>query len=122
MGGLSVGAARRLAIALAQQARFVYDSDEAEFERLTETVLWLATHRPASCYMRELPIKGVDSKWFEKHRALCARLLTAVMEFPAQLTADDVEREWQIASPPQLVGVRHAHLSVQGLDPTIISG
>ena len=109
--------ARRLAIALAQQARFVYDSDEAEFERLTETVLWLAAHRPASCYMRELPIEGVDSKWLEKHRALCARLLTAVLAFPLPLTSEDVEREWQIASPPQLVGVRHAHLSVPGLGP-----
>lgn len=108
---------RRLAFALARQARNVYESDEGEFERLTGTVLWLAAHRPALCYMRELPIEGADSKWLEKHRALCARLLTAVMAFPAPLTAEDVEREWQIASPPLLAGVRHAHLSVPGLQP-----
>ena len=117
LGELAAGtaAAQRLALALAQQARFVFESDDAECARLVETVLWLASHRPAACYMRELPIEGVDSKWLERHRALCARLLTSVVGFSTPLTAEDVEREWQIASPPQLVGVRHAHLSVAGL-------
>ena len=117
LGELDKGseAAQRLALALAQQARFVFESDDAECARLAETVLWLAAHRPAACYMRELPIEGVDSKWLERHRALCARLLTAVVGFSTPLTAEDVEREWRIASPPQLVGVRHAHLSVAGL-------
>lgn len=43
---------------------------QAEAELLVEVVRWINGHDLSSYYVRELPIRGVHSKWVENHRAV----------------------------------------------------
>lgn len=52
--------------------------DEGETISLVTVLAWLAMHPASDLWERELPVEGVDSKWFEKHRAIVEPLLSAV--------------------------------------------
>ncbi|XKH57377.1 DUF2220 family protein [Citricoccus nitrophenolicus] len=47
---------------------------EADFDRLLGITDWLGTHRVAGLRPRQLPIRGVDSKWFSAHRTVLTAL------------------------------------------------
>lgn len=47
---------------------------EAEFDRLLRVSQWLGDHSVAGLRPRQLPIRGVDSKWFSAHRSLLTAL------------------------------------------------
>lgn len=42
--------------------------EQPDFERLVLLVDWLARHPASNLYIRQLPIVGLDSKWFESRR------------------------------------------------------
>lgn len=48
--------------------------DEANWQTLLLVLDWLIDHPEASCYVRELPIRGIDTKWIEQHRKAVAYL------------------------------------------------
>lgn len=60
---------------VARRAAGVVESDAVG---LVTVLAWLATHPDTRLWERELPVEGVDSKWFEHHRALVDPLLEAV--------------------------------------------
>ena len=47
---------------------------ETQFERLVDVAEWLGTRRVTGLRPRQLPIRGVDSKWFSAHRTLLTAL------------------------------------------------
>ncbi len=77
---------------------------EGDFGTLLDVVEWLATNDVARLRPRQLPIRGIDTKWFGAHRGL-------VTEFLAALTS----REPGIVDSDALIRVRV-------LDPTLAPG
>lgn len=57
---------------------------DAEFRRLQSLVEWLHGHPDAGVYIRQLPVPGVDSKWFHRHRALVAEWLGTLRGLPGE--------------------------------------
>ena len=104
-----------IATACLAEPRFLLEATNAEFERLVAVVTWLKTHERANCYIREIPVEGVDTKWLENNRALVARLMTNILRLEKPLVASEVATRWNLLSPPALIRVRHAHRLVSGL-------
>lgn len=48
---------------------FVSLSDE-NWSKLLAVMLWLQEHPSTCCYAREMPIRGIDTKWVESHKKL----------------------------------------------------
>ena len=55
--------------------------DDQDLSRLETLVDWLSSNDSSSFYIRQLPIRGVDSKWLEGRRKLVSNLLSAI--YPA---------------------------------------
>ena len=49
-----------------------------DFDRLSGVIEWLRAHPASGLYVRQLPIRGIDSKWIERHAAPVRDLLAAV--------------------------------------------
>lgn len=55
------------------------DLSPADWDRARAFLAWVDAH-PTSCLLpRQLPIPGLDTKWFEGHRALCVGLRRATV-------------------------------------------
>ena len=52
---------------------------EEKWERLLAVVDWFAAHPRPGLYLRQLDIRGVDSKFIEAHRGVLTELLDAVL-------------------------------------------
>lgn len=115
LDGLTGRAGERLRAAYLEETKFILTADAFEFERMTGVLAWLYEHPQANCYVRELPIEGIDTKWFEKNLGLMARFLTTVFAETTPIRAPDIVRRWNLLSPPALVRVRHADVLVPGL-------
>ncbi|MGO1192729.1 MAG: Wadjet anti-phage system protein JetD domain-containing protein [Nesterenkonia sp.] len=48
-----------------------------EYTRLRDALDWLLTHPSPGIYPRQMPIRGVDSKWLEKHSSIVEPLYSA---------------------------------------------
>lgn len=59
---------------LRSQARAVAGLDDADFTRLLEVLAWLRENPVSGRRVRELPIRGIHSKWFEVRRGLIEAL------------------------------------------------
>src|SRR5699024_7515644 len=59
-----------LAAAIRSQAKRILSLSAPGFDTVIAVVDWLRGHRLGSLRPRQLPIRGVDSKWFETHRGL----------------------------------------------------
>lgn len=60
--------------ALKAHARSVDGVDDVDFGRLLDVLSWLRTHPVSGRRVRELPIRGVDTKWIEGRRAMLEAL------------------------------------------------
>lgn len=67
-----------LAAAVRSQANRVLSLTDDAFVIVIDVVDWLRTHPVGSLRPRQLPIRGVDSKWFETHRSLVTALLGGI--------------------------------------------
>ena len=96
-----------LAAALARLAPKLAAFEDTDFERLFGVLDWLAAHPESGLHIRQLPIRGVDSKWVEKRRDLVERLHGAVTG----------RADLGLASRPDLVRLRFldARLAPGGL-------
>lgn len=67
-----------LAAALRAHGRTVQRLLEPDFETLLLVVQWLTTHPASGWRIRQLPIRGIDTKWLERHRQVVESLHSAV--------------------------------------------
>ncbi|KRE67755.1 hypothetical protein ASG92_14070 [Arthrobacter sp. Soil736] len=51
--------------------------DESRFATVVEAVAWLVRHPVTGLRPRQLPIRGVDTKWFTAHRSIVSSLYAA---------------------------------------------
>lgn len=65
------------ASAIKAHAKRILGLEHTEFDTLLDVVAWLRHHPVGTLRPRQLPIRGVDSKWFETHRSLVTALLEA---------------------------------------------
>ena len=68
--------------------RRLTELDEADYQRLTSTVMWLRTHPTSGLLLRQLPIEGIDTKWLARHATLVLALLG-----DTEIAADDAATE-----------------------------
>lgn len=66
------GAAKRLVATIAT-------TSERDWEMTLMVLRWLGEHRGLSRYIRELPIRGIDTKWIEGHGKLVLGLARALL-------------------------------------------
>lgn len=52
--------------------------DEAGFAQVLEAAAWLAAHPGGRMRPRQMPLRGVDSKWLARHRSLVSALHTVL--------------------------------------------
>jgi hypothetical protein len=76
------GAALSLALAGAIRTHWrpILGLDEADFVRLVDVVLWFVAYPASGWRIRQLPIRGIDTKWLARHRAVVTGLHLAVTE------------------------------------------
>lgn len=82
----------------------VVDLTESDFERLRAVLAFLGEHPDSGLYVRQLPIRGVDTKWIGAHRGLVTGLHRAFTGRP----------ELGLAAPPDLVRVRFLDAAAAG--------
>ncbi|WP_082091976.1 Wadjet anti-phage system protein JetD domain-containing protein [Demequina pelophila] len=64
--------------ALRRHAGAIAGLEARDFDVLAGVVTWLAAHPVSGRHIRELPIRGIDTKWLEAHRAVVEGLVAAV--------------------------------------------
>ncbi len=84
------GETEALASAIRAHGRRILGLDDEAFTTLIDVVDWLRARPVGRLRPRQLPIRGVDSKWFEAHRSLVTALLTTAGS-PAALDVLDAE-------------------------------
>ncbi len=99
--------------ALANERHFLLEADEADFKRFLDLLSWMLAHRPAGCFVREVPVLGVDTKWLERHKGILSRALSA--ETGEEIKASCLLEAWSFKKPPLTVRVRHANNFAAGI-------
>jgi hypothetical protein len=59
-------------------SRAIEELSAGDFATMIAVVGWLAEHPASGARVREIPIRGIDSKWVERHRSLVEALFRAV--------------------------------------------
>lgn len=78
--------------------------DEGDWRMLLLVLDWLASHPGERRYVRQLPIRGIDTKWLEGHQGGIDPIVSALTGTPLSF-----------AEPPKLVRIRF-------LDPELAPG
>ncbi len=110
---------KRLALAEAERGYFVLQYSDEDFERLVALTRWLLSHRPANCYVREITVEGVHTKWLEKHRRVIAFALSSECDDLLIAPVNFLET-WGFKEVPATIRVRHAEAFIQGLIPGLM--
>ena len=88
--------------------------DTGDLTRLVEVVDWLIAHPASGMLVRQLPIKGIDSKWLERHHQLVSQLKAALSDDP----------DLGLATSPVLFTVRALGSQLEGMhdqEPSTLS-
>lgn len=72
------GASPELGAALRRHVRPVLAYSTEEWHEVLDAVTWLAAQAVTGLRPRQLPIRGVDTKWFKAHRSVVTELLGVV--------------------------------------------
>jgi Uncharacterized protein conserved in bacteria len=54
--------------------------ERTDFERFINTVEWLILHPDSGLLIRQIPVRGIDTKWLEKRKALVHTLVASLHE------------------------------------------
>jgi hypothetical protein len=67
-----------VASVIRQHARAIGELPGADVVRLNAVIDWLVAHPESGLYIRQLPVRGVDTKWVGDHRSLVTGVVTAI--------------------------------------------
>ncbi|MBB5018969.1 hypothetical protein HNQ59_002266 [Chitinivorax tropicus] len=80
------------------------DYSDADYQRLTEMLDWIASHPNSNLYPRQMPVSGLDSKWLDGRKGLLTDLMAAIQE---DSSSDlDFYQRCGLKAPPLLVRMR----------------
>lgn len=104
--------AHELQLAVRKRARQICSMADADWGRSLAVLRWLSENPEASCFIRELPILGIDSKWLEKHRGTIEPLHEALSGQP-----------FRFRNPSPLIRIRYLdrELAPAGLTDLAVS-
>ncbi len=71
-----------IAAAVQRHALTIAGYEDAAFDQLLDVVDWLVDNPASGKRIRELPIRGVDTKWLERHRSVTEDLFRARTGWP----------------------------------------
>ncbi|HEY3545310.1 MAG TPA: DUF3322 domain-containing protein, partial [Propionicimonas sp.] len=71
----TLGNSEALLVSLVTHARVIGELDSSDFRRLRDVAAWLRANPSSGRFVRQLPIRGIDSKWLERHRAVVEALV-----------------------------------------------
>lgn len=80
---------------------------KSDTDKLCALVEFLINHPHADCYIREIPVLGLDTKWFERHKAMTAQVLSKCLN--DEISTDSIATRWNFKTVPTLMRVRHAN-------------
>jgi hypothetical protein len=80
------------------------DYSDADYQRLTEMLDWIASHPYSNLYPRQLPVSGLDSKWLDGRKGLLTDLVAAIQEDSSNDL--DFYQRCGLKAPPLLVRMR----------------
>lgn len=119
--------ASTLAAAIRRHALDLVAFDDVRFEQVAQVSVWIATHEVAGLRPRQVPIRGVDSKWLGSHRRLVADLVAAATGSTdlGLLDADRLVRLRLLDDTPAVGGLRDlaapaAQLARLDLTPAVV--
>jgi len=69
---------------LSRHFELLADYSDIEFQRLVDMITWLEKYPASNLYPRQLPVVGLDSKWFEKRKGVIADLATTLRAKPIE--------------------------------------
>jgi hypothetical protein len=64
--------------ALVRVLPVVTELADDDINRLAAVVTWLVKNTASGMFVRQLPVRGVDTKWIERHRSVVTALVTSV--------------------------------------------
>ncbi|MBP1325807.1 hypothetical protein JOF28_001039 [Leucobacter exalbidus] len=73
------GSSEALGAVIRRHVRTILGYDDAEWEQVLAAAQWLSENSVAGLRPRQLPLRGVDTKWFASHRAVVTDLLAALV-------------------------------------------
>jgi hypothetical protein len=76
--GQGQGDIQAIAAAIAKTVSRLCQLPEADWDTLLMVLDWLLQNPHTQVYVRQLPIRGIDSKWFEQHKGVIEPLYTAL--------------------------------------------
>lgn len=71
----ALGNSEALRVSLTTHARVIGELDGVDFHRLRDVAAWLRANPSSGRFVRQLPIRGIDTKWLERHRAVVEALV-----------------------------------------------
>jgi hypothetical protein len=98
----SFGSGESLTDGVRRNAKAVSELADLDFERLLLVLKWLERNPNSGLFIRQLPVRGVDTKWVTKNRQLVERLFAAITGLESL----------GLARPPVLVRVRFLDTSL----------
>ncbi len=100
---------------LASEFSLVTGTDaKADAAKLSALVEFLLAHPEANCYIREIPVLGLDTKWFERHKVMTAQVLSKCLK--EDISTDSIMGRWNFKTVPTLMRVRHASIFVSAIN------
>jgi hypothetical protein len=75
-----------------------------DYRRLVDMVAWIEKNPSSNIYPRQLPVSGLDSKWFETRKGLVADLVDAVRGESS--SEGDFYGRCGLKAPPHLIRLR----------------
>ncbi|NLK85654.1 MAG: hypothetical protein GX278_06910 [Aeromonadales bacterium] len=63
-----------------EHIHFLTSLDDADFIRFLQVCKWLTLHRNSGAYIRQIPVRGIDTVWFEAHRYIILSFLRKYLE------------------------------------------
>lgn len=73
------GSSEPLAAVIRRHVRTILGYGDTEWAQVLTAAQWLSEHSVAGLRPRQLPLRGVDTKWFAAHRAVVTDLLAALV-------------------------------------------
>ena len=91
-----------LDVALRTHARTIAALDDADALVLQNVAAWLVRNPVSGLRVRQVPVRGVHTKWLERHRAVVESLVAAVTGMPGLGLIDSGERLRMLVLDPRL--------------------
>lgn len=105
---------------LSKEKGLLEDPASPEFDQLIALVDYLKEKKTVDCYIREIPVLGISTKFFERHLSLICELLS--IELGRTIKKESLYAEWNILTPQFLVRTKHAQNFLPGLPSDLALG